>query len=229
MKTIFTLLIAAFFLSATAQECSQYYMQQEGQQLIYHQFNKRDRHELTNIYKVAEFTPEAGGHSMSIDLTIIDAIEDEIIIQGSFAAKCSLGTTSLEPRSLIAPGLFRQYEGMEHEIEGDNLTMPNNLSVGQILPNAQVTMKVKMSGIGLKTQVFRNNQIVDRQETISTPAGTFNCFVITYTNILKMGLAKTYYTTVWVTEGIGMVQEETRKSNNRLISRTVLQNISHLE
>ena len=46
---------------------------------------------------------------------------------------------------------------------------------------------------------------------------------------MKMGLAKTYYTTVWVTEGIGMVQEETRKSNNRLISRTVLQNISHLE
>jgi len=229
MKALIYALCIFFVGTAAAQECSKYYMQQEGQQLIYHQFNKRDRHELTSIYKVEEFIHEAGGHQMTISLGVIDANKDELIFQGNFAATCSLGTTSIEPRSLIAPGLFAQYEGMEHEIEGDNLTMPNNLTVGQVLPNSQVTMKVKMSGVGLKTQVFRNDQIVDRQETITTPAGTFNCFVITYKNTLKMGFAKSYYTTAWVTEGIGMVKEETRKSNNKLVSKTVLQNISHLD
>lgn len=229
MKTIFTILISAFFLSVTAQECSQYYMQTPGKQLVYYQYDKRERHDITTIYEVTEVTHEAGGQRIAIDMQLIDATNDEVIVKGDFEALCSLGVTSVEPRSMIAPGLLDQYSGMEYTIEGDNLTMPNNLEVGQILPEAKVTMKVNAGGIGLKTKVIRTNQIVDRRESITTPAGTFNCYVITYTNILKMGLAKTYYTTVWVTEGIGMVQEETRKSNNRLISRTVLQNISHLE
>ena len=198
MKTIFTVLISAFFLSVTAQECSQYYMQSQGKQLVYYQYDKRDRHELTTVYEVTEVTPEAGGQRIAIDMQLIDARNDELIVKGDFEALCSLGVTSVEPKSMIAPGLFDQYSGMEYTIEGDNLTMPNNLEVGQILPEAQVTMKVNAGGIGLKTKVIRKDQIVDRRESITTPAGTFNCYVITYTNIMKMGLAKTYYINIFI-------------------------------
>lgn len=229
MKTLFTLLLCVYALSVSAQECSKYYMQSPGKQLIYYQYDKRDRHKLTTVYEVTEVTPQAGGHRIAIDMQLIDAPKDEVIVKGDFEAICSLGVTSVEAKSMIAPGLLDQYNGMDYTIEGDNLTMPNNLEVGQLLPDAQVTMKVNAGGIGLKTKVVRQNQKVDRTDTITTPAGTFNCYVLTYTNIVKMGLSKTYYTTVWVTEGIGMVQEETRKSNDKLISRTVLQNISHLE
>lgn len=201
-------------------------MQTPGKQLVYYQYDKRDRHELTTVYEVTEVIQEAGGHRMTIDMQLIDVRKDEVIVKGDFEAVCSLGETSLEPKSMISPGLFDQYSGMEYTIEGDNLTMPNDLEVGQILPDAQVTMKVNAGGIGLKTKVIRNNQIVDRRETITTAAGTFNCYVITYTNILKMGLAKTYYTTVWVSEGVGMIKEETRKSNNRLVTRSILYNIT---
>jgi hypothetical protein len=201
-------------------------MQSPGKQLIYYQYDKRDRHELTTVFEVTEVTMQAGGHRIAIDMQLIDARKDEVIVKGDFEATCSLGTTSVEAKSMIAPGLLDQYSGMDYTIEGDNLTMPNNLEVGQLLPDAQVTMKVNAGGIGLKTQVFRQNQKVDRTETITTPAGNFNCYVLTYTNIVKMGLSKTYYTTVWVAEGIGMVKEETRKANNRLMSRSMLYNIT---
>jgi len=230
MKAILTFLILAFLLPINAQECSKYYMQTPGKQLLIYQYDKRGRHELTTVYQVKEVIPEAGGHRLLIDMQLLDAKKrNELIVQGGFEAICSLGSTSIEPRSMLAPGLFEQYNDMEYEIAGDNLTMPNDLEVGQLLPEAQVTMKVNVGGIGIKTQVIRKDQTIVRQETLTTPAGTFNCYVMTYTNILKVGLSKTYYTTVWLAEGIGMVKEETRKANGRLVTYSVLNNISDIE
>ena len=67
-------------------------MQSQGKQLVYYQYDKRDRHELTTIYEVTEVTPEAGGQRIAIDMQLIDARNDELIVKGDFEALCSLGS-----------------------------------------------------------------------------------------------------------------------------------------
>jgi len=49
--------------------------------------------------------------------------------------------------------------------------------------------------------------------------------VITYTNTLTMGATKTQYATQWIAKGVGMVQQETRKENGKLVTKSVLHEI----
>ena len=40
-----------------------------------------------------------------------------------------------------------------------------------------------------------------------------------------MGMAQTNFSTQWIAEGIGLVHEETKKENGKLVSRSVLQRV----
>ncbi len=123
--------------------------------------------------------------------------------------------------------LMEQYQNMEYTISGNGMSFPNTLSVEQTLPDGEVFMKVDAGMINMSTTVTMTDRKVVRQESITVPAGTFDCYVITFTNTIKVGLSKTYYTTQWISQGIGMVKEETKKANGNLVSKSILQSIQY--
>ena len=107
-----------------------------------------------------------------------------------------------------------------------NLTdheLPNDLSVGQQLNEANVTMTVKMAGMNMKTIVNMINRKVEKKENLTTPAGTFECYVIYSENESQiMGMKKTFPSRLWLAEGVGMVKQESYKTNGDLMSTTEL-------
>ncbi len=62
---------------------------------------------------------------------------------------------------------------------------------------------------------------VEGKQQVTTPIRTFDCYVITDTNSLKMGAIQTNYSTLWIAIGIGMVKE-TLKSNRKLLTKSML-------
>lgn len=67
------------------------------------------------------------------------------------------------------------------------------------------------------------NRKVEKQETITTPAGTFECFVIYSDNKSKMMMAsQNYPSRLWLAEGIGMVKQDSFNKNGKLMSSTLL-------
>ncbi|TVZ52184.1 hypothetical protein [Dokdonia sp. Hel_I_53] len=196
--------------------CSQFYPTEEGKTLIIHQLNKRER-----LSSITEFTVlEATTEGLKIGMILKDK-RNEPITEATFRATCSNGTTLLEPESIMS-GLMRQYEAMEYRITGDAISIPNDLNVGQSLPDAEVTMVINSGIMNITSTVKMTDRKVVDEEAISTPAGTFDCFVITYTNTLQMGLSRTMKSTQWIATGLGMIQEETRKENGNLITKSVL-------
>jgi hypothetical protein len=101
--------------------------------------------------------------------------------------------------------------------------LPNDLSVGLNLEDANVTITVTMAGINMKTMVLMTHRKVEKQETITTPAGTYNCYVIYSENESQiMGMKKTFPSRLWLSEGVGMVKQETYQKDGDLISSTHL-------
>lgn len=222
MKIILSSLVFILCASSYAQSnCSSFYPSRQGQKHVIHQLDKRER--LDNIieYTVLQATPGA--------LTMLASVKDKRgrdIIENTFKAMCSGGVTRLDPASIMSAQL-QQYEGMEYSITGDDIFFPNTLSVGQSLPDATVTMKVDAGMMNITTTISMTNRKVEAQESITTPAGTFECYLVTYSNNLKMGaLNKTYSCKQWIARGVGMVQEETRKPNGNLITKSILQSIN---
>ncbi|MBQ0732777.1 hypothetical protein [Aquimarina celericrescens] len=221
MKKVISVLIILITISVAAQDsCSPFYPSKEGKTYIIHHYDKKDRLSTVSENTISD--------KSSGSIEIVSKVKDKRgkeIVSGNFKVVCSGGTTTLTPEAIIAPGLLEQYRNMEYSITGDGLSFPANLSVGQELADGQIVMKVDAGIMNMTTTVTMTDRKVIGKEKMTTPAGTFDCYVITYTNKLEMGMVQTNTSKQWIAKGIGMVKEETRKQNGRLVTTSILNQI----
>lgn len=222
MKSLVILIAVLVLTPSIAQNnCSQFYPREVGKTHVIHQLDKRERLSTIVEYTVTDVT----SNGMSIAMNLKDK-RNRPITSSSFNAICASGTTRLDPASVMVAQM-QQYDGMEYEITGDDISIPNTISVGETLPDASVTMKVDAGMMNITTTVTMTNRRVASQESVTTPAGTFDCYLITYSNNLSMGaLNKSYSSKQWIARGVGMVKEETRKANGNLMTKSILQSIN---
>ena len=99
-------------------------------------------------------------------------------------------------------------EGMELNISGTALEMPKQLTVGQSLPDAEAEIEVRNNGFKMMTmQHTVTNRKVEAKESVTTAAGTFDCYKISYDFEFK-----------WVSEGVGVVKAEYYNKKGKLES-----------
>lgn len=98
------------------------------------------------------------------------------------------------------------------------LRIPNQLAVGYKLPLGE--MIVDLGGFRVKSTITEN-EVIDREE-ITTPAGTFKCYVVKQTSEGRvMGIKSATTTKIWYARGVGMVKTETY-NKGELFSSSVL-------
>ncbi len=224
MKKIVFLLGFILVLSSfvTAQECSKYYPMIEGTTLQYTNFNKKGKSEGVATYMVTnvETSGDVTNATMAIELKDEKGKE---IYKTDYNFTCSGNMVTIDYESLVPSSMFEQYEGMEMDISGTDIELPNNLSVGQQLSDANVSVKISMSGINMNTTVDMVNRKVEKQESITTPAGTFNCYVIYSDNMMKAMMVKqSMPSRVWYAEGVGMIKQESYNKAGKSIGTTLL-------
>ena len=137
---------------------------------------------------------------------------------------CTDDGISVDFKSLISSAVLEQYEGMNMDIDisGTNINIPNNLSVGQTLPDAELLLTMSMASVNMKMTVNMTNRKVIAKESVTTPAGTFNCVVLTNDTEVKMGMNMSMSSKEWLAEGVGVVKSEEYDDKGKLISKSVL-------
>ena len=89
---------------------------------------------------------------------------------------------------------------------GGESALPSNITPGDTLPN--VYSSVKALGMTMKITVTQRQVL--RFETITTPAGTYDCIVIREKKVEKgMGRNRHTIADTWYSRGIGMVRHDT--------------------
>ena len=115
-----------------------------------------------------------------------------------------------------------RYGDMDVAITGTNIFLPNSLSSGQELPDAVMEIEVKGAPIAITMSIKMVNRKIDGKETITTPAGTFDCFVLTYDTIIDSGVKMTGRTKQWLAKNVGMVKTEDYSDKSKLRGKSVL-------
>lgn len=225
MKT--KLLLILFFLlgiiSLTAQDnCSKFYPMTEGVAMEYTNYNKKGKVEGISSYQVIETNTVGNTTNATMAINLKDEKGKEIY-NTDYKLSCTGNMVTLDYESLLPSDMMKQYGDMDIEISGNDIEIPNDLSVGQNLNDANVTMKIGMSGINMNIAVDMLNRKVEKKESVTTPAGTYDCYVVYSENQSKMMMANQVYPSrVWLAEGVGMVKQETYKKNGDLMSSTLL-------
>jgi hypothetical protein len=208
-----------------AQNCSTYYPMEVGTRLEYEVYGRNGKTEGTQWQEVTSVTETSEGEKVMMNIGFSDTREKNTY-ETEYGFTCTGSAIRIDYQSLLSGGMLDQYEGMEMEISGTDIELPNNLVVGQSLPDARVEMTIKMSGINMKVAVDMTNRRVEKKESVTTPAGTFDCFVLYSESQSKMMMANTTISSrTWLAEGVGMVQSETYNKNGKLDGRMVLTSI----
>lgn len=225
MRTLI-LIYSLFLVSSTAlsQNCSKYYPMEEGTSFQYTMTNKKGKTEGITDYSITNVENTGGVTTATMNMKFTDEKGKEILVS-DYKLSCTGDVVKIDYNSLVPAQMMKQYTdmGVEMEISGTDIELPNNLSVGQGLDDANVAMSIKMPGMNMNIKVDQLNRIVEKKESVNTPAGTYECYVITQDNVSEtMGVKQTMQSKLWLAEGVGMVKQETYNKKGDLMSKSEL-------
>ncbi|WP_199271535.1 hypothetical protein [Cellulophaga sp. L1A9] len=227
MKNLISaLLIILLFSSNVSSQinCSRYYPLEEGTTFQYTSTNKKGKIESTADYKISKVDNTTGTTVAEMTINLSDHKGKEIM-SSSYHISCSDTGIKIDFQSLMPGDMLKQYQEMDLDVAltGTDIELPNDLTIGQELTDANVTMNISMAGMNMKTIVNMMNRKVEKKENVTTSSGSYECFVIYSENESQvMGIKKTFPSRLWLAEGVGMVKQESYKSNGDLISATAL-------
>lgn len=224
MKTKIILFVCTLFFSATAisqNTCEAYYPFEEGAKFEITSFNKKGKKESIVNYEVTKIDNNVA--------TIKTKISDEKgkeITTTNYQITCEGSSISIDFKSMMNPDLFKQYKDMEMEMTGNNIELPNDLQVGQTLKDANLNMAMNMGGLKMNMSLDMINRKVNAKESITTPAGTFDCYALSYTTEMKVGMKMIFKIKEWIAKGVGVVKSESYNKNGKLMGYSELTSIS---
>ena len=208
-----------------AQNCSAYFPFVKGTVLTYTDFDGKDKETGNHSMTVNELSDNAGVTEAKVTSVAFDAKSKETT-KAELIMRCKAGEFYMDMKNL-ASGM-QNMNGMTMEATAQYLTYPTTLSVGSTLPDGAMQMRLLQNGQEFSTVDMK---IYDRKvaahESVTTPAGTFNCIKITYnveTVMKTMGFPMTTNTSgaEWLAPGVGSVKSEAYAKNGKKMSYSIL-------
>ena len=223
MKSFFTILITCClftFFGFAQNNCSKYYPMDEGTTFQYTNYSKKGKISGILDHAITDNRIEDGNKVVSMTSKMSDK-KGELIMESSHNVTCTGDGISIDFKSMMNPQMMSQFGNFEYEITGTNLELPNDLSVGLELPDSFMKMVVNM-GMTMNIKVTIKDRKVIGEESVTTPSGTYDCYVLTSTLDMDMMMKIEGSSKQWIAEGIGMVKQESYDDKGNLTAYSEL-------
>ncbi len=194
--------------------CSKYYPLEEGTSYQITNYDKKGKTSGILEHAISNARTENGAEVYTMSSQLFDK-KGKLILESSYDITCTGDGVSIDFKSMANPQMFSQFENFEYEITGTNLELPNELKVGLELPDATMEMTVNI-GITMDLTIIIKDRKVIAEETITTPAGTYDCYVLSSSLDMDMMMKVKGSSKQWIAEGFGMVKQESYDDKGRL-------------
>lgn len=232
-KVLTIVILAVLGLSmtqSTSNDCKTYYPLAKGMKWTYQEFNKKGNLDGTSTTFVEDviYTESKTEYKIKVTSTDAKGNTEEGIEGNTFSYICENGILKMDMSQLIPQETQDGFSDMEVSIEQTEMAIPSTLKAGQKLDDASITMKVSSGGMDIMTiTVHVTDRKVEKMESITTDAGTFNSALMTYKTSMKMGFMNTTSTSKdWLSPEVGLVKSESYDKNGKLMSSRVLSEFS---
>ncbi len=198
----------------------------ENDNWTYTAYNAKDKPSGSVSYKVQKKWNSDDSTIVRLEMETQGSKKEENMIL-EYDMACANGVIYVDMDRMYSP-ILESMEGMEFSVESDQMEMPVNPKVGDVLPDANVTVQIMMNGSVLMTM---NVSIIERKivgkETVTTEAGTFECFVLEQTSQVNNRIMSTRTSSKeWLNMDHGMIRSESYKKNGKLESYSELTEVN---
>ncbi len=223
-KKIILVFILVFGLQSfsEAQYCNSFAMS-KGMVLHYQNFDSKGEVTLSSKTTCLDVsTLSSGAVIYKVNTSVTDA-KDVSLSFWEYEMECKDGRFYVSMGSFTDPELMKEYEDLDIYIDTTGMEYPAMLSESLALPDAKFEISKAEIGVTMKTyDVVISDRKVVGIESVTVPAGTFDCFKITYEMDVKDVFKKKYNVTEYISEGTGKIKTETYNRKGKLMSSSVL-------
>jgi hypothetical protein len=192
-------------------QCNTFYQFNEGSSWEMDNFNSKGKLSGKTKQTIKSLTGNANSFKATVNSVMFDAKGKEVM-NTDLDFDCEDGTVRVDMRNFVNEDQMKAFQSYELEFQGENLEIPNNLSVGQMLNNGKMTLTASNSPIPMAMEIAITNRKVVAQESVTTPAGTFECYKITsdlsVTSKMAIKMTLDFSTVEWLAPKVAVVKSE---------------------
>ncbi len=233
MKTFLACFITLLsFANASAQNCSGYYYLTNSQ-VEMTTYDKKAKESGKLTYTISGVNKNGA----EITAGFVSEMKDEkgkSLSKGSGKYKCNGGNLFIDAKVAMPQEQMAAYKDMDVKADEVFIEYPNTLTVGTSLKDASFKMDIINKGSVFSTTTLeQTNRKVEGKETVTSPAGTWECWKITYDGRFRatiggpsgIGIPFNFKSTEWFAPGFGIVKTETFNKNGKLIGSTLITSV----
>lgn len=227
-KGIIIIMLGLLALSLAGESnCEVYIPIEVGTKITYQNFNHKDKLEGTQKMEIKNVEKGENKLSITAHMELLDD-KGEMTYDDDFKYYCENGIFHIDMENMLPAETMEAYKDMEVSVEQSELTIPASIEPGMTLDDAKLTMKVSTNGIAIMSMdVNITDRKIEAKETITTEAGSFECYKLTYNTSSKMGFVNVSTSSIeWFSPNVGMVRSETYDKKGKLESYSVLTSLT---
>lgn len=219
--TAFTMLLLSGNLFS--QDCANYYYLQNNKTIEMTISNKNGKESGKMTYIVSDSKKSGSSVTATINSEFVD-VKGKTITKATNNVKCENGVMQMNMKTFIPAAQMEQMKSGTATATDVYLEYPANMNVGDQLKDGQFNMDYEStSGLKSSIEISIMERKVEGKESVTTPAGTWECYKVTSQNkivskIAGIGIPIRMSVTEWYAPGFGVVKTESKTGKTEITS-----------
>lgn len=208
MSKFLFIIFSILTINLHGQPCQGYFPIRKGAMMEITNYNEKGKMQSVNSISIT-------GNQQTDDdsrLSVHSEIKDEkgrVLGTSDYDAFCEKGSFFINLKCLISAEQYKAWQDMTLSVKADDIDYPLDYFPGQKLNDAHLLVDVSMNEMNMPGMTVNvTERIIEGTETITTPAGTFDCIKITSRQKIKNIITYEVKATEWLSLGSGIVKTE---------------------
>ncbi|MHA4809616.1 TapB family protein [Flavitalea flava] len=219
---IFSCFCSLLTFSAFAQDCQHYLFLQKNKTIEMTIYNKKGEPNGKQIYQVSDVTTTGGVTTAHLASEMFDK-KGKSIAKANSSIKCNGGVMLIDMKMMLPQQQAEQYGKTEVKADNSFLEYPASLNVGDGLKDGKFTMDMNNNGLPQTITMVSTNRKVEAKESITTDAGTWDCYKISYKCKMSVktgpiGIPFNLDGTEWYAPGFGVIKTQSKYGGTAITS-----------
>lgn len=219
MKCLSALLCLLLATAMNAQDCKNFYYLQNNKTIEMSILNKKGDLTGRNIYQVSNVNSSGGATTSQVSSEMFDK-KGKSIAKSALNIKCAGGVMMMDMKMMMSQQQQEQFK-MDAKAENVYIEYPSSMSPGDNLKDANMTLEINNNGMVQTLTMNVTNRKVEAKESVTTPAGTWDCYKISSKSRIHMkmgpiGIPMNIESTEWFAPGFGIVKTESKQGGTMI-------------
>jgi hypothetical protein len=206
----------------SAQDCARYLFLQKNKMIEMTIYNKKGEPSGRQVYQVSDVNTSGGVTSANLNSELFDK-KGKSAAKASSVVRCNGGVMMIDMKMMMPQQQAEQFGNVEAKADNFYLEYPAGMHAGETLKDGNLTMDINHSGMNQTLNMLISDRKVEGQESVTTPAGTWDCLKISYK--CKIGVKTgpinipfNFEGMEWYAPGFGVVKTQSKHGGTEITS-----------